>query len=178
VERKGGEELPAARFLAAVHVRWEATRAARLDRRPAPGFGILPAYDGVDQQQAVFGGGVLQPTGEREHGCLKVIGVADQPRGAGNAAMGPRNDKLVCVMGVEVEDVVLGREVAECPAAERDQADVSRTGQAPTETWCAGGSAASSRSASAFPKVSATSAMTWWRSSSLNTSWMSAHCNA
>src|SRR5258708_21690916 len=59
VERKVGQEMPAGRFSAAMCVGWESAWAARLDSRTAPGVDVLWAQDGVDQQWAVFGGGML-----------------------------------------------------------------------------------------------------------------------
>src|ERR1700730_18777982 len=56
VERKVGQEMPAGRFSAAMYVGWESAWAARLDRRTAPGVGVVRAQNGVDQQWAVFGG--------------------------------------------------------------------------------------------------------------------------
>src|SRR6266571_4475443 len=98
--------MPAGRFSAAIYVGWESAWAARLDRRTAPGVDVLRAQDGVDQQWAVFGGGMLQPARKCEHGRLEVIGLADQASRAGDAAAGPGDDELVGVMGVQVEDVV------------------------------------------------------------------------
>src|SRR5216683_6780117 len=123
VERKVGQEMPAGRFSAAMYVGWESAWAARLDRRTAPGVDVLRAQDGVDQQWAVFGGGMLQPACKCEHGRLEVIGLADELRGMGNAAAGPGKDQFVCVMLV-VEEHRVVRDVAERPAAKGDDAQV------------------------------------------------------
>jgi hypothetical protein len=59
-----------------MYVGWEPACGTRLDRRTAPGVDVLRAYDGVDQQWAVFGGCMLEPARERQHGGLEVVGFA------------------------------------------------------------------------------------------------------
>jgi hypothetical protein len=78
----------------------------RHSSRVAPDSPGRAAQGSVDQERAVLGRRVLQPAGERQRGCLEVIGLADQSGGAGQAPTGPANAELVRVMGVIQEERV------------------------------------------------------------------------